>query len=57
MANLSLVLLLVSNKDSPTGAISIWAVCHRLMKKNDKPHNLRVMSGKGLGVFFCAVQF
>ncbi|KAJ8002243.1 hypothetical protein DPEC_G00177880 [Dallia pectoralis] len=32
----------VSMKNKVTGEVSVRAVCHRCMKKNEKPHQLRV---------------
>ncbi len=34
--------LTVSVKDKVTGEVSVRAVCHRSMKKSEKPHDLRV---------------
>lgn len=43
--------LTVSLKDKVTGEVSVRAVCHRSMRKNEKPHDLRVGSllGQMLG--------
>ncbi len=35
-------ILTVSMKDKVTGEVSVRAVCHRSMKKSEKPHDLRV---------------
>lgn len=43
--------LTVSVKDKVTGEVSVRAVCHRSMKKSEKPHDLRVglLLGQWLG--------
>ncbi|XP_039670274.1 uncharacterized protein LOC120567383 [Perca fluviatilis] len=40
---LSLYFSPVSNKDKLTGAVSIRAASHRSMRKNEKPHSLRIV--------------
>lgn len=32
----------VSNKDLPSGRVSVRASCYRSMRKHEKPHDLRV---------------